>query len=436
MEKLFALFKVGFKYFLRYRRRYIFLLAALVFGFTIVTIFSSIKDGMYNNLYYSAQSHYSGDIIAAGYKSGYSDQLFLSEHEVSEIKKAAFSAGIKSSQTVQRTIFFGNGVVFYNGAYVQLKYVLGCDWNNELFIFKKMPFKDTSAFDFDDDSIIISSPMAKLLNAEIGDMVVLQVNTKWGQKNTGQFLIKNIVDDTSVFGYYKVYISRKNLNSLLLYNEGDCSTVGFFLENKAAVEKEQKKLQEALSRNLSTGPLVYNRKHLDAEMDKEWDGIKVFLLTLSFYLSDVSEVLNAINLITYFIYGLMLLIILVSSTVTYRLILHERAKEIGIMGTIGFNGSDLRRVLWTEVSILGFLALILGLLLVFIISQLFSLLSFSWFSGFEIFMKNDKLTPLYLPATFLFNGLSVFFILFLSVIIPAFNVSRKKLPNLLSGEAI
>jgi putative ABC transport system permease protein len=431
MDKFLTLFRIAFKYFFRYRRRYVFLLAALVFGFTIVTVFISIKDRMYDNLYYSAQSHYAGDIIAAGYPD-----IYLGEHEVSEIKKAVVSSGIEPVQTVLRTIYFSEGVIFYNGAYAQLKYVLGCDWNNELSIFEKMSFEEPFSLILDDNSIIISSPMAKLLNARIGDMVILEVNTRWGQKNTGQFLVSNIVNDTSIFGYYKVYISRKSLNNLRLYADGDCSTVGFFLENQSAAEKKRKDLQEALSRNLSTGPLVYDREHLDAETAKKWDGRRVFLLTLPVYLSEVSEVLNAINLVTYFIYGFMLLIILVSSTVTYRLILHERVKEIGIMGTIGFNGSDLRRVLWIEVAILGFFSLIFGLLLVFIISKIFSLLYFSLFSGFEIFMKNKKLTPLYLPVTFIINGLSVFFILFISVIIPVFNVSRKKLTNLLSGEEI
>jgi ABC-type lipoprotein release transport system permease subunit len=431
MDKFLVLFKVGFKYFFRYRRRYIFLFTALAFGFTIVTIFSSVKDGMYNNLYYSAQSHYAGDIIAVGYPG-----MYLGEHEVSEIKKAVISSGIDPLQTVQRTMYNNDGVIFYNGSYAQLKYVLGCDWNNELNILSKMPLEDSSATVFDDNSIIISSPMAKLLNVRIGDMVILQVNTRWGQKNTGQFLVNNIVYDDSLFGYYKVYISRKRLNNMLLYAEDDCSIVGFFFENQNTAEKNRKKLLELLSRNLFTGPLVYSREQLDVETEKTWDGIKVFLLTLPVYLSEVSELLDAINLITYCIYGLMLLIILVSATVTYRLILHERAREIGIMGTIGFNGSDLRGVLWTEVTVLGFFSLIIGVLFVYFISRIFILFSFSWLSGFELFMKNERLTPLYRPVTFLINALLVFFILFMSVIIPAFNVSRKKLPNLLSGEAV
>ncbi|MCL2602501.1 MAG: hypothetical protein FWD91_06775, partial [Treponema sp.] len=64
MEKFFVLVKLGFKYLYRYRRRYSFLMAALVFCFAIVTFITSMKDGMYDNLYHTAQSHYAGDIVA------------------------------------------------------------------------------------------------------------------------------------------------------------------------------------------------------------------------------------------------------------------------------------------------------------------------------------------------------------------------------------
>jgi hypothetical protein len=67
MEKSLAIFKLGIKYLYRYRRRYYFLLAALIFGFMIVTFITSQKDGMYDSVYYSAQSHYAGDIVAMGY---------------------------------------------------------------------------------------------------------------------------------------------------------------------------------------------------------------------------------------------------------------------------------------------------------------------------------------------------------------------------------
>jgi ABC-type antimicrobial peptide transport system permease subunit len=140
------------------------------------------------------------------------------------------------------------------------------------------------------------------------------------------------------------------------------------------------------------------------------------------------------NIIIYLLYGMMLLTVLVSAVVTYRLILSERAKEIGVMSVIGFSGEDLRLVLWTEIIILGLCSLFGGFVLSRIMSWAISLVSFSWFPGFEIFLHNGRLISLYLPRTILVNTVLLLFILLMLVLIPSLRISRKELPVLLSGE--
>jgi len=420
----------------RYRRRYGFLLAALVFGFAVVTFITSAKDGMYENVYYSAQSHYAGDIIAVGYDS-YSAQLHhLGQNEMSSILNAAAVAGINPQYTVLRTLFGESGVIYYNGNAIQLKYVVGCDWEGEAHLFARMDFDESPEASIGDDGIILSVPVARKLGARMGDSVILEVSTWRGQKNTGQFIVKGIVKDASIFGYYKVYTSRLTLNRLVLFDDEDCSSIGFFLDNLDAAEQKRRRLQEALVENIQIGSLVYDRDELFRETSQPRDGIKVFLYTLPVYLSEVSDLLNAMNIITYFLYGMMLLIILVSAVVTYRLILHERTREMGIMRAIGFYGSDLRLVLWTEVIALGIISLIAGFLLACVLSWVLSLFSFSWFPSFEIFMKNGRLTALYLPRTVLVNVVSIFLVLFIAALSPSFRVSGKNLPKLLSGEPL
>ena len=91
MEKFLAIIWLGIKYLYRYRRRYGFLAAAMIFCFAIVSFITSAKDGMYDSVYYSAQSHYTGDIVAVGYDS-FSAQEFchrLGRDEISAILKAA-----------------------------------------------------------------------------------------------------------------------------------------------------------------------------------------------------------------------------------------------------------------------------------------------------------------------------------------------------------
>jgi putative ABC transport system permease protein len=439
MEKFFAVFKLGLKYLYRYRRRYGFLMTALIFGFAVVTFITSIKDGMYENVYYSAQSHYAGDIVAIGYDINVTNGDFahhLGQNEISAILNAADQAGINPQYTVLRTLYGVDGIIHFNGNAIQLKYLMGCDWDKEAHLLNKMNFEEPLTSTLGNEDIILSVPIARQLGAKMGDNVILETVTRWGQKNTGIFIVKGIVKDTSIFGYYKVYISRLSLNRLEGYDDEDCSSIGFFFDKHGDAELKRRQLQNILSKQIQIGPLVYNRDQMVLERDRPWEGIRVFLYTLPVYLSEISNLLDAMNIITYLLYVMMLLIILVSAAVTYRLILHERAKELGTMRIIGFYGSDLHLVLWTEVLVIGIISLIAGFILAQILSWVVSLLSFSWFPGFEIFMKNGKLLPLYLPKTMFVNILLVFIVLFVMALLPSIRASRKNLPGLLSGEPL
>jgi ABC-type lipoprotein release transport system permease subunit len=435
MKKLYALIRLGVKYLYCYRRRYGFLLAALVFGFAIVTFITSLKDGMYDNVYYSAQSHYAGDIVAVGYDAEISIG-HLGQNEISVIVNSASDSGINVKYTVLRTMFMNDGVVYFNGNAIKQKYVVGCDWKTEEHLFSKMKFVSPPEYDIGDDGIILSEPVARELGAVMGDSVTLEVDTRWRQKNTDVFIVKGIVRDSSIFGYYKVYISRLSLNCLLQFDDNDCSTVGFFLDRSSTYEKKRVLIQNVLKERMQTGPLVYNRDEYYRETGKPFNGMKVFLFTMPVYLSEISDLLDAMNIITYFLYGMMLIIILVSAAVTYRLILHERAKEMGVMRSIGFYGGDLRLVLWVEVIALGIISLFAGFILSMLLNYASSFLSFSWFPSIEIFMKDGKLSFLYLPKSISFNIVLIFLTLAAAVFSPALRASKKQLPALLSGETL
>ena len=129
MERFFALFRLGIRYLYRYRRRYYFLLAALVFGFAIVTFITSVKDGMYDSVYYSAQSHYAGDIVAAGYNT---DTIWnycrhMGPEEITAILGAADALDIKARYTILRTVYGAGSVIHYYGSTIRLTLLVGCD---------------------------------------------------------------------------------------------------------------------------------------------------------------------------------------------------------------------------------------------------------------------------------------------------------------------
>ncbi|MCL2265211.1 MAG: ABC transporter permease, partial [Treponema sp.] len=253
----------------------------------------------------------------------------------------------------------------------------------------------------------------------------------------GQFIVAGIVQDSTIFGYFKVYISRLSLNRLLLFEDDDCSLIGLF-ENSSDLEKNRSIIHNAMSGKIQTDRLVYDRDGMNDVLKEpwKWEGTNLMLFTLPVYLSEIASLMNAMDLLSYLLYGMMLIIILVSASVTYRLILHERTREMGVMRAIGFYGSDLRMVLWTEITILGIISIIAGFMLSLLFSFASSFISFSWFPSFEIFLRNGKLTALYLPGTVLFNIVITLLVLIISVFIPSMRASNKNLPSLLSGEPL
>jgi ABC-type lipoprotein release transport system permease subunit len=429
--KIFQLVQLALKYLYRNLRRYSFLLLAVGFGFCIVTLITSLSDGMTDSVYYSAQAHYAGDITIAGYKNVTGTRQRISEPE--KVSQAILAARIDPAHIVQRTIFPERGMLFYNGIAVRQKYVIGVDWQNEAEYFRNLNWDVPVEGDLNEEDAIISDPVARELKARVGDQVTLEVETETGQKNTGAFIIRGIVKDSTLFGYYKCYMSRAALNKLLLFSPEECSIFGIYLRSRGAVEKAKLSLQTEMEKVLLTSPLAADREEFRASRGEAWQGIRHFVLTLAMQLSEVSDLLRAMQLITYFLYAMMLLIILVSATVTYRLILRERTREIGTMRAIGFYEWDVRIILLFEVFFLCVIAVAAGYFAATCFAWLVSFLPFDWMPSFEIFMKNGRLEALFLPRTVLLNVFLVLCILIPAVWFPAFSISRNPLPEMLSG---
>ena len=428
-------FKLSLKYLWRHKRRYLFLFLALWFGFGVLTVISSLKDGMKESLYLSAQTHYAGDIIALGFEPDISIDYHMTKTEQDAILDAARSVSLDPLSVSVRTTLYSRGTIFFNGNTGPLKDIVGLDWETEKTYLDKLVYTEKSVL-FEHDSILLSRPIAEELGIQTGDSLTLEVWTITGQKNTGTFVVNGILDDSDVFGYYKVYVSRLTLNRLIGLADDDCSFVGFYLKDRKAVETKLKMLHDSLQGKVQALPLVYDRKGYQKSKGNLSSGIHILLITLPIFLSEVDRLLGAIDIASYVLFAMMMAIIMVSAAVTCRLILHERTREAGTMRAIGFHEADLRYVLLLEMAAMALFSIAAGFLLGLLINQLLSLMSFSWFPGFEIFMQNGRLVARYLPGTIVVNIVVTGIMLVLAVGGQIYRNSRSPLPEMLYGGAI
>jgi ABC-type lipoprotein release transport system permease subunit len=436
--KLASIFPLALKYLLRYRRRYLFLATALCIGFGIVTVIVTQKDGMVENVYNSAQSHYAGDIVLIGKDTNSSRSGHRDFGAVSAIVKAVDDSGIDYTHIVKRTSLISSERLYYNGNALDLKYTTGIDWDNERDYLASLNWRDGVYGVPTDDTIYISAPIAARLGAVQGDSRIMEVLTRYDQKNTGNFVIGGIIEDYSLFGFYKVLVSRRALNQLVQFEEEDASHVGVYVPPNNRADDGREAIYQKLKQWIDVAPPPKDRDEWDELGDmqkKDGSSFRIYLLNLAVYLSEVSQILEALNLLTYLLYVIMLLIILVSAVVTYRLILHERTRELGTMRAIGFNGRDIRLVLILETLMLGTVSIIAGLALSLIVNGAFSQVSFTWIPSFEIFMKNGRLAAKYSAASLALNSLAVYSILIVAVWFPALAASRQGLPEMLAAGA-
>ena len=426
------LFILAAKYLRRYLRRYVFLLMALTFGFAVITVITALQDGMYQAVYNSAQGHYAGDLFVVGFDKESKTRFRISKTDA--VMEAIQESGLNPRRIVKRTQFGGSGVVYFHGTAVRHKYVMGVDWQNERGYFSSLDYVDGGPEELaDTKDIFLSKPVSEELQARVGDEVVLEVRTRTGQKNTGRFIVRGIVDSSTIFGYYKCYVSRENLNKLLRYGPEESSSIGLYFSRGSNLNHKARQLQEALEGRIDMGPLLKSREEINSKWVTSGGGISHWVLTLKVYLSEVTDLLSAINLVGYFMYVMMLMIVLASIFVTYKLILYERAREVGTMRSIGFYASDVQFVLVTEAMMLFAVSIVFGLLIARAALWAISMADFSWIPSFEIFMQDGRLKGELILRTIAVNIGIMVLILIPSVWLPASRMARADLPETLSG---
>ena len=424
---------LALKYLAGHYKRYIFLVMAVSFGFAIITTMTSLSEGMYRNVYKAAQQHYGGQLFVLGFHKQYGNMGLIRDNKT--ILQAIETLDKKPDRIVKRTLFFADGILYFAGNSSRQKNVYGIDWDIEAEEFAELDYAFGNSEGLaGTNGILISKPVAEQLNARIGDDIVLKVRTKTGQNNTGTFIVSGIIRDESIFGYYTCFVDRHYLNSLLGLEKNEYSSLGIYYKNSENIEEQSALLYIQLAEKLPMAPVINSKEEYSFQLEQHWEGIRYFVMTLQLFVSQVADLLTAMELISYFLYVVISIIVLVSISVTYKLIIHERMAEIGTMRAIGLQRSDILGILVTEALFVFIISILLGGILSLLILWIISFFSFSLIPGFDIFMNKGRLLPYF---TFNDIGTNIFLlaaIIFPALWVPSFRASRLKLTTALSGD--
>jgi ABC-type lipoprotein release transport system permease subunit len=375
---------------MRQRKRYRLLGSALAFSFFVIVIIASVLSGMVSSLTEKAKIYYGGDFCIRGIENGggliIRDPIALRDATRAILGPKPVISERYEHRDTSTTLYFG-------GEGIRQRLVIGIDFSEEAGLFRRFNYIEGNAEGMKGtNGILISEPIARILKARVGDDILLLIPTLAGQKNTANVVVRGIFRDSSLFGYYTSYFDIDFLRGLVGLPPSQCSTLAVFYPGNPPGHDVLPKLQRALEKTIPMYPLFAARQALFNHIAAApVQGMSYAILSLQANLEQVQQLLDAVYIIALVLIVLLLGVVILGVSGSYKVIVHERSKEIGTMRAIGMQRGAATRLFVTEAALLALLGCFVGAVLAWVALALLGLINFSFIPFFDIFLRGGRL---------------------------------------------
>lgn len=380
--------KMGLRSLVYRRKQYTSLMLVCMFGVGISLFCLFLVDGMLDSLENKARIYYGGDyLFQGGTKTDY-DQTVPEEN-------IACLQSIFPEDTLFSKRFFlsaSNSAFYYEGVGVRMRVIQGIDFTAEKDLFSMLNYRKGSADDMaGSNGILLSAPIADMLEITVGDELTLMLKTKKGALNTVPLVVKGIFQDSSLFGMYTAYMDIDCLKEAYGYPADWCNRICITVPKDDDMGADY--YQTELEKYFTMYPQV-DDKQLFYDHRSELDFPNYALIKLSANLQDVQILIDAMKLISSLVILILVIIIVAGVSSSFRVIAMKRINEIGIYKAIGMKRQGVLSMLLTESSLLVTSGCIAGFLFSLLLSGIIRIFNFSFIPAFDIFLNNGSLTPI------------------------------------------
>ncbi|MFW6288495.1 MAG: FtsX-like permease family protein [Spirochaetota bacterium] len=415
--------------------RYVFVVAVLAVGFAFIMVATSVSLGMQRGVTDSALRHYAGHLFVMGRDKAAGSMMVVDDPDV--VYKALEQSDVPVERIITRVHEFDGASVFFQGGAVRLKDLFGVDFDAERDLFQSFAYAD-GAYDeaWPEDTIVLSEPTAAQLRARVGDRIVVRLENRNRQIDTRTLVLRAIVADSSLYGYARAYMAKAELASLMALEPATVSVIGVLLSDRTQAEYWARRLHEHLAELLPVSGPIASRADLTREIRSSWRGVRYFVIPLPIYISGITSLLSAMEIGSYFLLILINLVVLLAVLVTYRVVLHDRMREIGTLLAVGFTREWILAVLLVEGLVLVGVGLGIGMLVSLTATSLISLASFDWIPGFEIFLTAGRLRAHYSAHLIARNTMIAVGAVVPPILAMALATITRTIPTLLKGQTV
>ncbi len=379
------------------RKQYfpLFLVCAVCSGVSFFVFF--LSNGMTEAFRDKARIYYGGDFQLLGGRAAI--QIDDTEELLSILEPLVPPNVLIAS----RVVVGGSNSLFYEGAEVPLRVIIGVDFETEQSLFNRFTYASQASGAAPDpaqlagtNSILLSERTATRLGAREGDAVTFFCRTVQGYLNSVDFRVAGIFLDSSVLGLYTAYCDKAVLRAAMGMPENLSHRISFIFPDPPS-EKDIEQYQARFSEVFNIYPLVSDKQlfYNDLLYRRIFGDTPTYaIITLDANQEDVGELSAAMNAVFAVIIVMLSLIIVVGISSTYRVIVLRRVSEIGIYMSIGMRSRRIASLLFLETMFLLVAGIVCGLLICAALCCAAGFIDLSSIPGIDIFLNQGVLTPI------------------------------------------
>lgn len=423
----------------RQGRRAVLLGAAIAFGVMIITLLNAFTSGAIANIKGNLAYAVGGHVFITG------AELVDDRREVARIGddrvlRAALEQVEAPVQSIHRRSMAFATLIF--GSKTTVQTIEGVNFAEETEFSKGLQVREgATVFDGSTDprSLILPASSAERLGVQVGETVLVRLQTVTGQQNVGEFRVAAVIEELLGSGVSGAYTSLDYLNSLIGLAPGEYQMFNVVVDDVQQIDAVAAQLEAALTGAgaLVERPFLRMTSHEDLEdesmevlaqmfgqagvrlVEEPWEGTKFSLSTLNEMMQPVVSAMTVLDAIARGIFVVLLVITAVGILNTFRMIMLERVREIGTMRAFGMQKGTVRSIFLWEAAIISLAGGVVGLLAAGIISFAVSRLNFSGVPGFEFFLDGGHVTFVATPGDLIANMMIVLVISLAAALLPA-----------------
>ena len=383
--------KMGLRSLLYRKKQYtsLFLVCMVGVGISLFCLF--LVEGMLNSLEDKAKLYYGGDFTFIG---GKTDLTLPNVDSFIEKLTPVFPEGSVISSRFDFDADYSS--FYFEGTEARQRVIKGVDFSKEMELFQGFNYLEGNSLNMaGSNGVLLSEPIAETLGVQVGDSITFLLKTTKGYTNTVVLEVHGIFRDSSLFGMYTSYMDinclRKSYDVAQTWANRIC--IDFPADFKITQEKVET-FQSQLEQKFTMFPLVDDKEiFYQPLLSKSFSEPHYALVDLYANLEDLKVLIDAMKIIAAFVILILMVIIMVGVSSTYRVIVMKRINEIGIYKAIGMNRMGIFSVLLSETSLLILVGCVAGMIFSWILCRVISCFSFSFIPAFDIFLVDGKLLP-------------------------------------------